>query len=616
MIVGGNPQLRCGTANEGEQVQLACPQGVITGIQFASYGLPTGECGQFTVGTCHAQSSADVVRTRCLGTSSCSIGANNVAFGDPCSGVSKRLYVQARCGVLPAPTPTATPRPPSTPTRIATRIPTPTIAPGSAVLTVADAIIEPGRRHAGLSISLQNTAVVRGVEFTLTDPADDVTVSTTSPACEGVGRAAGFSCRAEKVGEFGAFSVALTGLGEIPPGDAPIATVFIDDKSPACSIGTDRRLEVRDVGIFDASGREVVHDARIGALVCACRGNPQYENGRPDVGDAAFCMDVSVGKQTPTGVQNLLTDLTCDGVIDVLDCSAILDVVVGRIDRCPKECLSVSQGAGATLTLPNVPPRPGEVVTVRVGLDNPTTIRGLQLSVSGTPGQVTLRGARAIERAASLQAQAYTADDGTTMTVGMISAGDDGIAPGQGPVVELDVEVAPDATRDTPLRASDVRAVGQEATLQEVPVDVAAAGSTLATNIGPTDTIISVADADALPPSGTVLIDREQVTYTGRSGNVLTGIKRGTNGTQADSHGEGAQVFVLDTGPVPTATPVPTASPTPTTAQNSGGGGGGGGGGCVLDPSAHDVGAPVLLMVAGWLLARCGTNARRRRAVR
>ena len=612
VIVGGNAQLRCGTANEGEQVQVACPQGVMTDIQFASYGLPGGACGQFTLGTCHAQNSGDVVRNRCLGKSSCAIGANNVAFGDPCAGVSKRLYVQVRCGVPPTPTPTATPRPPSTPTRTATRVPTPTIPLGSAVLTVADAFTEPGRRHAELGISLRNTASVGSVEFTLTDPVNDVAISATAPTCEAVGRATGFSCQAGKLDEFGTFKVVLAGVGGISPGDGPIATVFIDDKAPPCTIGIDRSLALSEVRIFDEGGRTIPHDTVVGSLVCACRGNPKYENGELSSADATFCLQASVGQQAPTDVQRLLTDVTCDGVIDVLDCSAILDMVAGG-DTCPKDCLSVAQGTGATLTIPNVPGRPGEVVTVQVGLDNTTTITGLQLSLSGATGEVTIRDARAIERGRSLQTLTHQ-PDGTTVTVGMINlgiAGNGGIPPGHGPVVEVDVAVASDATHDSPLSASDVRAVGQAVTLLEVPISVAEARSMLATGIGPTDTMIAVTDPNGLPSAGTILFDAEQITYAGKSGSILTGVGRGANGTQAVAHGRGTQVFLLEAPPTPTVTPVPTVTPTPPPTPTKHGGGGGGGG-CTLDPSGHGLGVPVLQMVAAWLLARRTSGARRR----
>jgi hypothetical protein len=89
----------CGSASEGGTVSLSCPSGrVITAISFASYGMPGGSCGAYTTSACNAGTSMSVVSNLCLGKSSCSVGANNSVFGDPCSGTGKSLKVQATCG--------------------------------------------------------------------------------------------------------------------------------------------------------------------------------------------------------------------------------------------------------------------------------------------------------------------------------------------------------------------------------------------------------------------------------------------------------------------------------------------------------------------------------------
>jgi len=88
-----------GLPDSSSLATLTCPPGyVITSIDFASYGTPTGECGAFGYGTCHAPTSLSVVRDVCIGQASCSVRAQNVIFGgDPCLGTYKRLYVQATC---------------------------------------------------------------------------------------------------------------------------------------------------------------------------------------------------------------------------------------------------------------------------------------------------------------------------------------------------------------------------------------------------------------------------------------------------------------------------------------------------------------------------------------
>ena len=91
----------CGNAGENGTAVLTCPTDqVITSIDFASYGLPTGSCGSYSLGSsCNATSSQSVVEAACLNNNSCSIGANNGVFGDPCPGIVKSLSIQAKCGV-------------------------------------------------------------------------------------------------------------------------------------------------------------------------------------------------------------------------------------------------------------------------------------------------------------------------------------------------------------------------------------------------------------------------------------------------------------------------------------------------------------------------------------
>lgn len=60
---------------------LVCVDGVITSIEFASYGVPQGRCGNYQLGSCHATSSKAEVEKLCLGMPSCLVKANNNVFG-------------------------------------------------------------------------------------------------------------------------------------------------------------------------------------------------------------------------------------------------------------------------------------------------------------------------------------------------------------------------------------------------------------------------------------------------------------------------------------------------------------------------------------------------------
>jgi hypothetical protein len=90
----------CVAVGEGKSGTLSCPNGqVITSIDFASYGKPTGSCEQAYAmsPSCHAAKSQGVVEGLCLERNSCTVSAKNSVFGDPCPGTYKHLHVTYSC---------------------------------------------------------------------------------------------------------------------------------------------------------------------------------------------------------------------------------------------------------------------------------------------------------------------------------------------------------------------------------------------------------------------------------------------------------------------------------------------------------------------------------------
>eukprot|EP00055_Hartaetosiga_balthica_P009775 m.39890 g.39890 ORF g.39890 m.39890 type:complete len:643 (-) comp6894_c0_seq2:1647-3575(-) len=79
-------------------VSLSCADenAVINSIDFASFGTPTGICGNYSIGSCNSANSSSIVKQMCIGKRSCSI-LSYPTFGDPCYGVFKSLVVQATC---------------------------------------------------------------------------------------------------------------------------------------------------------------------------------------------------------------------------------------------------------------------------------------------------------------------------------------------------------------------------------------------------------------------------------------------------------------------------------------------------------------------------------------
>ncbi|XP_010437540.1 PREDICTED: beta-galactosidase 11-like [Camelina sativa] len=74
----------------------------IAAVEFASFGNPIGVCGNFTLGTCNAPISKQVVEKHCLGKAHCAIPVNKSTFEqdkkDSCKNVVKMLAVQVKCG--------------------------------------------------------------------------------------------------------------------------------------------------------------------------------------------------------------------------------------------------------------------------------------------------------------------------------------------------------------------------------------------------------------------------------------------------------------------------------------------------------------------------------------
>ncbi|XP_011660030.1 beta-galactosidase 15 isoform X2 [Cucumis sativus] len=107
---GGNPSLvnfktiamekACGHAYEKKSLELSCQGKEITGIKFASFGDPTGSCGNFSKGSCEGKNDAmKIVEDLCIGKESCVIDISEDTFGATnCAlGVVKRLAVEAVC---------------------------------------------------------------------------------------------------------------------------------------------------------------------------------------------------------------------------------------------------------------------------------------------------------------------------------------------------------------------------------------------------------------------------------------------------------------------------------------------------------------------------------------
>ena len=93
----------------------------------------------------------------------------------------------------------------------------------------------------------------------------------------------------------------------------------------------------------------------------------------------------------------------------------------------------------------------------------------------------------------------------------------------------------------------DIGTIGNIAygTVKKVPARAIVAGALDYLDAAMTDaqTTFDLVDAAEFPTSGTVGIDEEEITYTGKTGNQLTGCTRGANSTTAAPHARGTVIW-------------------------------------------------------------------------
>jgi hypothetical protein len=76
--------------------------------------------------------------------------------------------------------------------------------------------------------------------------------------------------------------------------------------------------------------------------------------------------------------------------------------------------------------------------------------------------------------------------------------------------------------------------------------------TTLSSGIDDDDATIPVASASSFDSTGTIIINTENITYTGTSSTSFTGATRGAESTTAASHSSGDTVAQIDAGGIPT----------------------------------------------------------------
>jgi subtilisin family serine protease len=83
------------TVQEGTTLSMSAQNGMaFTSVEFASFGTPIESGSYFSVGSCHAPTSKNLIANTFVGRSSGSVSATSSTFGDPCPGTFKSLSVR------------------------------------------------------------------------------------------------------------------------------------------------------------------------------------------------------------------------------------------------------------------------------------------------------------------------------------------------------------------------------------------------------------------------------------------------------------------------------------------------------------------------------------------
>ena len=83
---------------QGLRVSCGPTGGVMDRVLFASFGNPTGGCGRYRVGSCHAPNSRMLVEKLCTGKNTCVVPTDEATWGGVCQGEESRwMVVSMQC---------------------------------------------------------------------------------------------------------------------------------------------------------------------------------------------------------------------------------------------------------------------------------------------------------------------------------------------------------------------------------------------------------------------------------------------------------------------------------------------------------------------------------------
>jgi hypothetical protein len=167
--------------------------------------------------------------------------------------------------------------------------------------------------------------------------------------------------------------------------------------------------------------------------------------------------------------------------------------------------LAAREARAVTVSAGNATGSPGDTVTVAISLDNDVGVRALQFRLTDMPDVMDLVANRTIARSAALVSAANEQPDGSVLVV-LLSIGSALIAPGTGPVMELDFTIEAAACPGggtVALHLSEVQVA--DANRNPLPVDTQDGSVVVVCAVSPTPTPTSFRAIDpSIPPDSEI----------------------------------------------------------------------------------------------------------------
>jgi parallel beta-helix repeat protein len=332
----------------------------------------------------------------------------------------------------------------------------------NSILTIENGYGLPGLLVKG-NVNLENAQNIAGVQFTLINIPDHLTVKGVSTTNRTSGFTTGFY---EDGTNFPTIVIYSTAGDVISPGEGPIAEITYEVASSA-SVGQYSLLQLDTVILSDQKGASVPVDVVNGIFYFSPAKGDVNRDGLMNIMDLVRTINIILGVPPKATQSEMYTaDCNSDNKVDIADVISIVNLIFKQSQQ--KSGLMVKSSSGNTIEL--------ETENLLSGQDNNTLVQanltdeiaGLQLRISYDPKNLTL-GKPAVTGRTSGMTLSTQFKDGELIVL-MYNLNGLGIKPGDGPILSIPSSVKTDSKGTNGLQLKEVILVGTDA--HEIPVSI------------------------------------------------------------------------------------------------------------------------------------------------